>query len=370
MRVLFLTNVPVPYRVDFFNELGKYCELEVLFEQSAEEQTHRSSNWFDKTFENFKASYLIDKNGKKRLDTVIPYLQDYRKDIIVVMGYSLPIEMFAISWLRFHRVPFFLSCDGGFIKYRHDPKRILKRFLVSSADGYLSTGNATDAFLTFYGAKPDRLFRIPLTTLYEKDILQRPVSFSEKASIRRELGIEEERVLLSVGQFIYRKGYDILLRAAEGLDDDIGIYIIGSEATAEYIQMKRELDLEHVHFVGFRKKDELSKYYKAADAFVLPTREDIWGLVINEALAYGLPVVTTDRCVAGLELVNDRNGRIVPADDAQALRNAIMSVINDRDLEHMGQESLKAIQNHTIENMAKTHFQVFFGQAESQRAAL
>ena len=54
----------------------------------------------------------------------------------------------------------------------------------------------------------------------------------------------------------------------------------------------------------------------AADAFVLPTREDIWGLVINEAMAYGLPVVTTDRCNAGLELIkNNVNGYVVHVDD-------------------------------------------------------
>lgn len=54
----------------------------------------------------------------------------------------------------------------------------------------------------------------------------------------------------------------------------------------------------------------------AADIFVHPTREDIWGLVVNEAMAKGLPVITTDRCVAGLELIkNESVGRIVPVEN-------------------------------------------------------
>ena len=61
----------------------------------------------------------------------------------------------------------------------------------------------------------------------------------------------------------------------------------------------RENDLTNVHFVGFKTKEQLEDYYRAADLFVLPTREDIWGLVVAEAMAYGLGVITTNRCNAG-----------------------------------------------------------------------
>lgn len=63
--------------------------------------------------------------------------------------------------------------------------------------------------------------------------------------------------------------------------------MVGGEPTEDYLQMRASLGLDNVHFVGFQKKEALSRYYRAADLFVLPTREDIWGLVINEAMAYG-----------------------------------------------------------------------------------
>ena len=88
---------------------------------------------------------------------------------------------------------------------------------------------------------------------------------------------------------------------------------------------------------------------------MLPTREDIWGLVINEAMAYGLPVITTDRCVAGLELVEDGvNGYIVPVNDAASLAEKMLCVLNG-DMQQMGRRSLEKIQGYTIENMAQTH---------------
>jgi glycosyltransferase involved in cell wall biosynthesis len=137
------------------------------------------------------------------------------------------------------------------------------------------------------------------------------------------------------------------------------VYIVGGEATEEYLKLREALGLQNVHFLGFQKKDRLALIYKAADLFVLPTREDIWGLVINEALAYGLPTITTDRCVAGLELIEDGiNGYVVPVEDASALAEKIKAVLAS-DLEAMGKAALEKVRPYTLENMAKTHAKIF-----------
>ena len=81
--------------------------------------------------------------------------------------------------------------------------------------------------------------------------------------------------------------------------------------------------------------------------------------MINEALAYGLPTVTTDRCVAGLELIEDGvNGYVVPVEDAAALAEKIGAVLCG-DLQQMGEASLGKIRPYTLENMAKTHAEIF-----------
>ena len=195
--------------------------------------------------------------------------------------------------------------------------------------------------------------------MFEKDILPAVPSAAEKQALKDELGVPEKRMVLAIGQFIRRKGFDILMHAACSLNKDVGIYIVGGEPTEEYLQMRASLGLDNVHFVGFQKKEALSRDYRAADLFVLPTREDIWGLVINEAMAYGLPVITTDRCVAGLELVEEGvNGSIVPVEDAAALAGKMKELLSS-DLEKMGTASLEKIRAYTIENMAKAHVAIF-----------
>ena len=104
------------------------------------------------------------------------------------------------------------------------------------------------------------------------------------------------------------------------MDVLIDFYIIGGEASEENRRYQEQHNLKNVHFIDFLNKNSLREYYNAADLFVLMTRGDTWGLVINEAMANGLPIITTDRCVAGVELVeNGVNGYIIAVDDTDAL---------------------------------------------------
>ena len=253
------------------------------------------------------------------------------------------------------KIPYSLESDGAFKGCGNGIRERLKRYVISGAKECYSTNYLNDEYFEYYGAKKENIKRYPFTSLYQKDILKKVLSVEEKLQLRKELNITEEKVILSVGQFIYRKGFDVMLNAMKGIDKSIGVYIVGGKATDEYLQLKEENGLTNVHFVGFKIKEELKKYYKAADLFVLPTREDIWGLVINEAMANALPIITTDRCGAGLELVDDRNGKIIPANDIDSLQIAIKNIFEVNKCGQMGEESLARVKNYTIENMVKTH---------------
>ena len=154
---------------------------------------------------------------------------------------------------------------------------------------------------------------------------------------------------------------DVLLEAAKLIDPDIGIYIVGGEPTEELSRLANDNRVVpgRIHFPGFQTKEELALYYRMADVFVLPTREDIWGLVINEAMSYGLPVVTTDQCVAGLTMVRDGvNGRIVKPDVPEELAEAIRDVFLPEHLEKYSQNARAAIRGYTIENMVQAHREI------------
>ncbi len=363
MKVLFITNIPVPYRIDFYNELGKYVDLTVLFEAKGASDQGIKFNWNLDKINNFKAIFLSDGDIKeKKIDwSIFKHVKKNKYDKIVVTSYSYFTEMALLLYLKLRRIPYFMETDGGIIRNENPIKRFYKRFLVSGAQGYFSPSKSSDDYLEFYGANKSVIYRYPFTSLSEENILNTPLTPTDKKVIKKKIGVSEEKMLLGVGQFIHRKGWDILIKAAESLPDNTGIYIIGGKATEEYISLRNNLGLENkIHFLDFMKSEELTEYYKAADLFVLPTREDIWGLVINEAMAYGLPVITTDKCVSGLELVSNKNGSLITTDNVCVLADAINNIINNNNiLKRMSMESLDIIKNYTIENMAKTHSDVF-----------
>lgn len=361
-KILYLTGYPAPYRVAYFDVLGRSADVTVLFADRKEDQAHRSQAWFVQGSGNFRAVQLEKRVTAMRGGCLCTDVLDWLKqkwDVIVLCGYSSPTVMLAMAYLKTKRIPFWMEVDGGLIRQDSGAKYLFKKTLVSAAAGWLSTGRSTSDYLVHYGAKREKIYEYPFSSLHESDMPQDLLTQEKKQALRQELGIHGGKMILSIGQFIHRKGYDVLLRAAAMLAPDVEIYIVGGTPTEEYLQMCRELGLQNVHFEGFMKKEQLLKYYQAADLFVLPTREDIWGLVINEAMAYGLPVITTDRCVAGLDLVeNGVNGYIVPVGDEKALAEKI-TVLFDRDWTRMGQISREKIQPYTIEMMAQKHLEIF-----------
>ena len=352
MKVLWLANIPSPYRVKFFNELGKYCELMVLFEKKS--SSERDDSWKKFKTDNFKAVFLKGKSvgvAEAFCPSIIKYLnKEYNH--IVVTNYSDPTGILAILWMKLQRIPYEIEGDGAFPGKNIGIKTKIKAFLLQGATRCFSTAKLHDVYYMQCGVKKEKIVRYPFTSISEKDLLENPVSDKEKQIIREKLDMKEKRIVLAVGQFIQRKGLDILIKAFNGVDKNFGLYIVGGKAPEQYISLAEGRD--NIHFVDFMQPKVLKEYYMAADVFVHPTREDIWGLVINEAMANGLPVVTTDKCIAGLEMVmNNKNGYIVPVENVEKIRQAVNDCIINRDA--FCKRVLRTAKNYTTEKMADAH---------------
>lgn len=359
MKILFLTNVPSPYRVDFFNELGMLCELTVLFEKTTSDERHDS--WRNYKFEHFNGIFLKGKSvdvDSAICPEVIKYLKPGVFDQIVVTDFLSPTGMIAILWMRMKKIGYWLESDGGIAKSGKGIKEWLKKYLISKARGYFSTCIRHDNYYLMYGAVKDRIYRYPFTSVDRNEIINELLNFEDKKEIRKNLKMTGDKIVLSIGQFIYRKGFDILIKAAAEMPD-VNFYIVGGSPTKEYLDLIELYNVRNVCFVGFKTKNALKLYYDAVDLFVLPTREDIWGLVVNEAMAHGLPVITTDNCNAGLEMVVEGvNGYIVPTDNYKALVE-VMHKYFSKDSVAMKIAALEKSKIYTIENMARKHLEIF-----------
>lgn len=362
MKVLFLTNYPSPYRVDFFNLLGQYVDLTVIFTERPQKQNERPLAWFHEDYEHFKTVFLeryFDVSGIHFYLDIFSYLKP-SYDVILFGGYASPTFMLAMEYLRHRKIPFFIEADGGLLKSESWIKRYIKRHFIGSASGWFSSSLITTKYFLHYGAESTKIYMYPFTSLRERDIKKaQAVGLSDKRELRNELQMKEGVVLLAVGQMIHRKGHDVLLRAVKELPENVGVYLVGGEPLEEYQMLVSEQSSSHIHFIGFQGEDELKKYYGAADLFVMPTREDVWGLVVNEAMSYGLPVISTDRCGAALALIEDGvNGFIVPTENVDALKEAIRTALQS-DLKSMGAAAVESIKPYTIENMVSQHLKHF-----------
>lgn len=362
MKILFMTNVPTPYRSAFFNELGNWCELTVCFE--GRYSTERHKDWVGEKASTYREIYLHSiRTGTDRfLAFGIKKLLSEAWDRIIVGCYSTPTARMAIDYMKYHGISFFIEADGGFIKEEPRWKYHIKKHYISAAKGWFSSSFATTDYLVHYGAIKEKCIPFHLTSVNKEDIAEaNRLHEMGKDKLRQKLHMGEKRIVLSVGRFSYKKGYgkgfDYLIDCAEKLDKDTGIYIVGDEPTKEFLKITKDRHITNLHFVGFKEKTELYKYYAAADVFVLMSRGDVWGMVIGEAMMFGLPVIASDKCLAAKTLVTDgENGFVISLDSVDLLPEKVKLLLDNEELRcQFGKVGKCKMEAYTIENMAIDH---------------
>ena len=357
LRVLITTNIPAPYMINYLSELGKKTDLTALFE--IDRAKDREASWYGNENKYFKAVFLRgipcgDETGFSL--KIIKYLSTKTFDRIIIANPTTPTGIVALLYCRWFRIPFVIQSEGGFQGSGKGFKEKFKKYLMKKAEFYLTGMGGNNDYFLLYGAKEDTLYKYPFASFFAEDVLRTPLSIEAKADIRSKLGIAEKKVIISVGRIIHGKGHDTLIEAVNKLPRDVGVYIIGGEATTELQARVDCYGLTNVHFVDFVPKPILWEYYKMADILTVPTRGDTWGLFVNEAMANGLPIITTDKCIAGLELIeNGENGYLIHVDDADTLASRITELLANEALRSkMAYNNLDKIQGYTFEQQAKT----------------
>lgn len=359
-KVIFLTYIPSPYRVDFFNELNKYCDLLVVYYYSsmpnAPWKESEKKQLYDKIV-------LFDNTPQyKGIIKLLKLIFANRKEIIVVGGYSKLAELVAIFFMKFTGIKFVLNSDGGFITPGF-MKTILKKTLIKSADYWLSSGSNTSNSLIYYGAKKSFIYEYHFTTLLKNEVLEKPIENDALFLLRNKYNLKKEILyLIYVGQLIHRKGVDTLLEAMTKLyNKNIELLIIGDGTDYKDLYNYSIInELHHkVHFLGKLQKHEVLDYLKLSDVFVFPSREDIWGLVLNEAIAYGLPLISTKQVGSSFDLISeDENGYMIDSNNANDLA-LVLNKLLLKDLFVMRLKSFEIAQKYNIEVMVKDHMVLF-----------
>ena len=358
MNILFSTNLPTSYFVEFAEELSKYVNLTVVFERNFNLHTNQ------KCIENFNSfhfkSIILNSKSRSTKENIVSFkitqaIKRIEPDFVIFGNPCSPTGILGELYCKRNNIKYIVHSEGGFLNDKKNIKEWIKRFVMKNACMFFTGMSSDNNYFLKYGAKPTTLKKFNFSSLHNSDIDIKPFTKIEKAELRKKYKIEDKLTLLCVAQIIERKGVDILLDVYSKINDNVQLLIIGGEATPALENIIADKKIKNVFFIPRIDKNNLSNYYRMADIFILLTREDIWGLVINEAMSKGLPIITSNRCNAGIELIkNGVNGFIVDINNIDEVLDATLLLIKDEKMrETMGKNNLTKIKEYTIERMAE-----------------
>ena len=226
--------------------------------------------------------------------------------------------------------------------------RIAKR-LVRQATGLIAMGSAACREYQEWGLEPHRVRSQPYAI--DANRFQRPLA----ATPPRD---DKSKTILFSGQWIPRKGIEELCKIfalIQAKRQDVELLILGEGPLRGYLEQQQQLYPGHITLVGKVEQQALPGYFHRADLFLFPSRHDGWGVVVNEAIAASLPVITTLQTGAAHDLVlPGRNGFLLDRDDLAGMAEAVLKILADDTLcRTMAVESWQLAQAHSIEVSAK-----------------
>lgn len=370
MHIVIITSMPSPYRVPLFNALSNEFKtrgwtLKLIF--ITRTYTRRQWDILENEFE-FEYTYLRDFKlviGEGLFShsfSVFRQLLAEKPDVIIVGGFSVSAAWTSLYCLLYSKT--YLVWTGETIsesKLRNNLKRtrgVLRTFLISRARGFIVYGSAAKKYLMMHHVSEHKIFEARNTVdteFYKAESLR---SKKQRPDFIKENNLPDLN-LLFVGHLEKRKGADAMLRAIrlfqeQRPDVNFGTHIIGSGSMEiELKTLVESCKIRNVYFWGFLQKRDIAKFMGICDLLIFPSISELYGLVPIEAMACGLPVLSSVLAGVTEDLVQDHvNGLVIDPTNEIDFYSKIKQVIENGDLRHrLGEETGKMI----TENFLITH---------------
>ena len=366
-RLLVLTEIIAPYRIPVFNALAKHegIDLHVIF-LAKTDPTMRE--WTVYTNE-MQFSYEVLPSWRRHLGGcnlllncgLARALRRFSPEVILCGGYNYIASWQCLFWARRNCVPFFVWLESTAKDQRggHFITEVLKAKFIRHCDGSVVPGKDSFAYVRSYGMPEENIFIAP--NAVDNDLFARGAETAQKNAIALRHALQlPSRYFLFVGRLVPEKGVFDLLEAygtlAPQLRKEIGLVFVG-DGISKTDLVRRVLTTApgDVWFAGFVQREELVNYYGLAEVFVFPTHSDTWGLVVNEAMACGLPIISSSVAGCVADLVEEHwNGRIVVQRNPRELARAMAELASSANVRAtMGQRSRQRILQNSPEACAE-----------------
>jgi glycosyltransferase involved in cell wall biosynthesis len=352
-KMLMVYIEPTPYIVGLINALNWDGHVDVVFLEENKSQSWNISlndRWF-----------ILPIKRKYKIRFIIRLLFTNKYDLIHVAGWGEPFCLFFIILAKLARIPVVVESDTQHPYRIKLWKRIIKRLfyppLFSLINLFLAGGTRQAKYIEYYSVKSERIMCAQMTVdvVGIKKFIQTLSEYDRKKT-RDHFNIPDEHVVfLFVGRLEIAKGImDLVSAFSQCKYDKTTLLIVGDGSMRQRIEDNASSNIT-ICYAGRLSGDDLMKIYYAADVVVLPSHSDSWGLVINEAMAVGRPVIVSDRtgCIDDL-VIHQETGLIVKAECVDELQHAIEYMIkNTHERAGMERRTVQLIENWTLENEAE-----------------
>jgi glycosyltransferase involved in cell wall biosynthesis len=360
-RLVILTEIISPYRIPLFNALAQRGEVDLHVIFLAE--TDLDLRQWQIPKEEIRFSYQILPSWRRRIGRynallnrgVGRALTKAAPDVILCGGYNYIASWQALFWARMHKIPFVLWSESNVQDLRrgHALVEFLKAEFLTKCSGFVVPGKSALEYLRAHKVEEGAVFVAPNAVDNDFFAAAAAAARQEAAKWRGEF-ILPERYFLFVGRMVREKGVFELLSAYAKLDasmrQQIGLVFVGDGALRPQLELQAAaISPGVITFAGFAQREKLAVYYALAETVILPTYTDTWGLVVNEAMACGLPVIVSHvaGCVADL-LRQDWNGLLVEPRDVSSLTSAMWTIADQPGLRaSMGANSMQHISQYS-----------------------
>jgi glycosyltransferase involved in cell wall biosynthesis len=379
MRLAYLVTHPIQYQAPLLRRIAAEPGIQLTVFFASDISTRRFVDkgfsrpiaWDTNLFEGYDYEFLPTLGSADRISMVRPFnigvtrrLRLGNFSALWVHGYMRPYHWAAMAAARRLGMKVLIRDEATLVGRNRGPvtralKPIFFRWLSRMTNAFLAIGSLNRDYYHANGIEPDRVFWMPYAV--DNDFFQAKAlaAAPQRQHLRAQLGLEPGRpVILFVGKLVLRKRPGDLLDAWARLAADCGqesspylIYVGDGELRRELEARTVALGLDSVHFLGFKNQSELPAFYELCDIFVMPTVFEPWGLVLNEVMNAGKPIIASDQVGCVPDLVRDGyNGFVYPAGDVGALHDALRLALADRGrLAAMGQRSLEIINRWSFE---------------------
>lgn len=368
LKVILITNIISPYRIPLFNAISKDANFDFKVVALAEIEKNREWqilkekikfdyqvlfgwHWF---FWGVKREVAIHLNRG-----VFKMLFKNNPDIVITSGYDSLAYWQAFLYGKVFRKKFILWNETTLLSVGslRGIRKLLKKIIIKGSDKYIASGVEAKKYLGYLGAEIENI-HISISTVdvnYFRNTTLKDRNNKDYLMRRKKY---PEYLILYVGQLIKRKGIIQVLKALDNLrDPEIGLIIVGSgPQEKELKKFCEEKNLNDIFFEGFQQQEMLPKYYALADIFILPSFKEVWGLVVNEALASGLYVLSSKYAGASYDLIKEGwNGEIFDPNDIAEIIDLIKRIKGDINNLRKQRDSISqnACKEFNIENSAQ-----------------